>query len=334
MGIVSDVTALTAPPPGWYPDRNEANLVRWWDGQQWTDHTKSTAPAAAAFEQPTAAAAFGTGLQYGQRDASLAPTVNSLATRGMVYSLVALVINPLLILGIGGLVNGIKSLRRVSQFAPENARKGQAIAAIVVGAFATLMSIGLLIVAVLIPVLHGLGPHVFDREGAQSHLAAELSAGHPAGSVASVSCPPDTAMHDGDTFDCMAALGDGGALPIHVTIHVDNGVYTYAWKVDWTEATGPSQSDSPLFQTDHAATGVPYTLDVITQNTATDLSSHYGLAVTKIDCDSDASVARGAFFECVVTFADASTARIQIKMSNGLDGGYNLMVLNPPAGGG
>lgn len=56
---MSDVTALTAPPPGWYPDRNEANLERWWDGQQWTDHTKSTAPAAAAFEQPVSAAAFG-----------------------------------------------------------------------------------------------------------------------------------------------------------------------------------------------------------------------------------------------------------------------------------
>jgi uncharacterized protein DUF2510/uncharacterized protein DUF4190/uncharacterized protein DUF4333 len=56
---VSDGTALTVPPAGWYPDRNEANVVRWWDGQQWTDQTQSTAPAAAAFEQPVSAAAFG-----------------------------------------------------------------------------------------------------------------------------------------------------------------------------------------------------------------------------------------------------------------------------------
>lgn len=55
---MSDATSL-AIPPGWYPDRNEPNLVRWWDGQQWTDHTRSTAPAAAAFEQPVSAAAFG-----------------------------------------------------------------------------------------------------------------------------------------------------------------------------------------------------------------------------------------------------------------------------------
>jgi hypothetical protein len=55
---VSDATSL-AVPAGWYPDRNEANLVRWWDGQQWTDHTQSTAPAAEAFVQPVSVSAFG-----------------------------------------------------------------------------------------------------------------------------------------------------------------------------------------------------------------------------------------------------------------------------------
>jgi len=58
---VSDAQALTVPPAGWYPDRTEANLVRWWDGSQWTDQTQSTAPAAVAFEQPVSVAAFGFG---------------------------------------------------------------------------------------------------------------------------------------------------------------------------------------------------------------------------------------------------------------------------------
>jgi len=58
---VSDAQALTVPPAGWYPDRTEANLVRWWDGAQWTDETQSTAPAAVAFEQPVSVAAFGLG---------------------------------------------------------------------------------------------------------------------------------------------------------------------------------------------------------------------------------------------------------------------------------
>jgi hypothetical protein len=33
--------------PGWYPDPNAPRQQRWWDGQQWTDHT-SAAPRAAA----------------------------------------------------------------------------------------------------------------------------------------------------------------------------------------------------------------------------------------------------------------------------------------------
>jgi hypothetical protein len=57
---------LTAPVAGWYPDRNEANLARWWDGREWTEHTQSTAPAAAAFEQPVSAAAFGLGPGAGE----------------------------------------------------------------------------------------------------------------------------------------------------------------------------------------------------------------------------------------------------------------------------
>jgi hypothetical protein len=61
VGEVSDGGALTVPVAGWYPDRDEPNTVRWWDGQQWTDYTQSVAPAAAAFEQPVSASAFGFG---------------------------------------------------------------------------------------------------------------------------------------------------------------------------------------------------------------------------------------------------------------------------------
>jgi hypothetical protein len=32
--------APTTPPPGWYPDQQNARLVRWFDGMRWTEHTQ------------------------------------------------------------------------------------------------------------------------------------------------------------------------------------------------------------------------------------------------------------------------------------------------------
>lgn len=47
---------MTNVQPGWYPDPNKADTVRWWDGAAWTAHVaEKTGPAASAEPAVTAA---------------------------------------------------------------------------------------------------------------------------------------------------------------------------------------------------------------------------------------------------------------------------------------
>lgn len=38
--ITKDVTTPEGPPPGWYDDGVTADLQRWFDGTDWTEHTR------------------------------------------------------------------------------------------------------------------------------------------------------------------------------------------------------------------------------------------------------------------------------------------------------
>ena len=43
---------MTAPDPGWHPDPSNPQQLRYWDGQQWTDHTAPAQPQAPTQPQP------------------------------------------------------------------------------------------------------------------------------------------------------------------------------------------------------------------------------------------------------------------------------------------
>lgn len=102
---------------------------------------------------------------------------------------------------------------------------------------------------------------------------------------------------------------------------------------DGGSSGGSTSGESSLYEKSYPGSSVPYTLPVIEQNLTADFQSHFGLTVSRIDCDSDATFGPGDFFECVVTSTDHSTARAQIAMSDGSDGGYDMLVIDPPAGG-
>lgn len=45
LGQTSQNGSRMNPPAGWHPDPHDTNIVRWWDGQQWTQHTQPKAGA-------------------------------------------------------------------------------------------------------------------------------------------------------------------------------------------------------------------------------------------------------------------------------------------------
>ena len=148
------------PVAGWYTDPTEADAVRYWDGNAWTNHT-APAPSAQAvptvptgYAQPAAPQAqYSVGyaaqpqptyfpnnsqpLYYPQPQYVVpVPAKNSKATRALVWGLISIVINPFALPSILAIVFGAQA-RRVADDMERaglpNSRRGRATSAMVVG---------------------------------------------------------------------------------------------------------------------------------------------------------------------------------------------------------
>ncbi|UOQ89478.1 DUF4041 domain-containing protein [Agromyces endophyticus] len=83
---------MTNAPAGWFPDETTPNTLRWWDGQQWTDHRSPAAPDVAAAAQPVPSAhAPARGTETKQSKGAKSLDLFGRRTRGRLEELEALV---------------------------------------------------------------------------------------------------------------------------------------------------------------------------------------------------------------------------------------------------
>lgn len=390
---MSDVTALTVPPAGWYPDRNEANVVRWWDGQQWTDQTQSTTSAASAFEQPVSVEAFGlaTPAQTAQAQtapmnsteiapgwypdnadpalqrwwdgrqwtAHTTPTVvmapvastngprpkNTWATLALLLSIVSFagwIFAPVLLIAAWGIVMGIVALRRSRTYQPGTGRRGQAIAAIVVGAVSSVTTIVLILAAVGVyqharPLVDG--PPASVQAGPQSgtgsdsanvsfpstlpelkQLVAQSVGKQASVTVTTVTCDGAASMVSGSIFQCGVIVADGrwGSVQVQILAPTSSGM-SYGLGF------------GPLMSADATPEPLTYTVDSIRQELMVNLQQAWSSSVSNVVCLTSASMAQGSQFPCTVSLTDGRVGHLVITMVN--PGGYDVTVVGPPASG-
>jgi len=315
---VSDGTSL-AVPAGWYPDRNEANLVRWWDGQQWTDQTHSTAPAAAAFEQPVSAEAFGfqahdPAAPAGQITAGQIPPVQNVVPSAVAQpasAQYAATQSPLIAPGWYP-DNANPALQRWWDGGQWTTHTTQAVQATAPGpvssssnSMATLslvisiVSFAGLIFVVLLPlslagiIIGGVALRRARRYAPSARRRGQAITGIILGSLSLV----------------LTVLLSIAAVMVYQHVH---------------SAVPPSQSQ----QSAPSSGGItfPSTIDELKQQIAKSLTRDTSVEVTGVTCDAAASMVSGSAFDCGVQVADGRWTSVRVNITNpaGSGMGYGL----------
>jgi hypothetical protein len=313
-GTVTAVAAASTVSAGWFADPGDASIMRWWDGAQWTQHTAPVAAAPAAAYSPNPSYAL-TGGSVSGSSASVSYAPNTLATASLVVGLVSILLNPIGAASIAAIVMGIVALRRAPSFAPSAARRGSAIAGIVIGIAAIV--IGAILAIVVIQARNATAAPRFAQATVQEDIRVQLESRLHV-DVSRVACPAAPLVKAGNTFACTATLAaDGTTLRVTGTFTSDAGGYTW---------TAPTPTTTAPY-----AGGTPKSIDQLKTLITNDVQK-YG-AVSRVDCPSDASVAPGSKFNCEAIFVDGRTTTVDVSFNS--DGrGYGIGFSPPPTAGG
>jgi hypothetical protein len=169
---------------------------------------------------------FAHGPSYNYGVVAAPPLENRPAKSGLIFSLVSLLINPLLIIGIIGIVKGSQGLSRARQLesmGQPDTRRGSATAAVLVGLLSTLLCIG----SIVLGVTTYLAVHSYHHEAMETAIAQDVN--RQSGLTATVTCPESEPLTAGLTFECTVVGPTGGTAYADVTFVDSNGRYSVTY---------------------------------------------------------------------------------------------------------
>jgi Protein of unknown function (DUF2510)/Domain of unknown function (DUF4333) len=160
------------------------------------------------------------------REMAAPPLENPAAKSGMIISIVALFLNPLLIVGIVGIVKSAQGLRRAGQLESmrvPHSRRGMATAGVAIGLLATLFFLASAVLAYFTYV----SVHSYHPETVQAAIAQDVQT--QTGVGATVVCPASEPLSVGTTFECTISGVNGKAAFAEVRFVDSNGRFSVTY---------------------------------------------------------------------------------------------------------
>lgn len=217
-------TPPAAPPADWYTDPQSPGQQRWWSGTGWTEHVRPLPQPMPSAPTPVVPSTRPAKVRRGFLDSPFEPVGtprNVPGTLALVFALLPFAVSwlipgfgPLLALasGVTAVVLGIVGVVRAGRV---GARRGTAIAGLVIGALSTVGAL-VIVIATISASASKVNVPLLESE-------VVLGVLDQTGEVVTVDCPTSPPADAGSTFTCVARGEDGVNFRIDVTIQDDEG---------------------------------------------------------------------------------------------------------------